>query len=157
MATPSRPPPAQAHAGEDAKQVFGPSPVRSETNQNPKLLTWTVDPDEIIDNVGRGKQALEDLLKQADEFRGSRRRGLDQEGYDMLACYRREPFEKVVDCVTGFDVIEQGLYRNPCAIKHCGAAHHLGATADNRLFHGNTLPSNPREVYVDSGDTSETL
>jgi hypothetical protein len=67
------------------------------------------------------------------------------------------PAEKVVDCVTGFDVIEQGLHRNPCAIKHCGAAHHLGATADNRLFHGNTLRSNPRGVYVDSGDTSETL
>ena len=57
---------------EDAEQVFGTSPVRSETNQNPKLFTWTVNPDAIIDNVGRGKQELEYPLGQADEFRGSR-------------------------------------------------------------------------------------
>ena len=78
MGTQSRPPPARADGGEDARQAFGTSPVRNKTNQNPKLLTWTVDPDAIIDNVGRGKQALQDPLGQADEFRGSRGRGLDR-------------------------------------------------------------------------------
>ena len=58
-----------------------------------------------------------------------------EETNDLLAPHRREPHEKVSDCFARFEVIEQSLHRNSCAIEHCGAAHHLGATADNWLFH----------------------
>jgi hypothetical protein len=66
----------------------------------------------------------------------------------LLACHRREPFEKFIDCVARFEVIEQSLDRNSCAIEHWGAAHHLGATADNWLFHVDKLQSYPRGVQV---------
>jgi hypothetical protein len=33
----------------------------AETNDNPKPFTWTADPDAIIENVRRGKQALESI------------------------------------------------------------------------------------------------
>src|SRR5206468_12876756 len=62
-----------------------------------------------------------------------------EESNDPLARDEREPFEKVIDCVARFEVIEQSLHRDSCAIEHCGAAHHLGATADNWLFHAEKI------------------
>jgi len=61
----------------------------------------------------------------------------------LLARHRREPFEKIIDCVARFDVIEQGLDRNSCAIEHCGAAHHLGTTVDNWLCHADKITPIP--------------
>jgi hypothetical protein len=78
MATPSRPPPAQAHAGEDAKQVFRHITRKERDQPKSKALHLNRRSDAIIDNVGRGKQELEDPLGQADEFRGCRGRGLDR-------------------------------------------------------------------------------
>ena len=66
-----------------------------------------------------------------------------EESNDLLARHRREPFEKVNDCIARLDVIEQGLHRNSCAIEHCGAAHHLGASADNWLFHAEKITPTP--------------
>jgi hypothetical protein len=40
----------------------------AETNQNPKPFTWTADPDAIIENVRRGKQALESIHSYVRQF-----------------------------------------------------------------------------------------
>jgi hypothetical protein len=66
----------------------------------------------------------------------------------LLARHRREPFEKVIDRVPRFNVIEQSLHRNSCAVENCGAAHHLGTAADNWMFHATRLHPYPPGVQA---------
>jgi hypothetical protein len=45
----------------------------------------------------------------------------------MTCRHRWKPFEEIVDRLTGFEIVKQGLYRNSCPVKHGGAAHDFGA------------------------------
>jgi hypothetical protein len=40
----------------------------AEANENPKLFTWTADPDAIIEKVRRGKYALESIHSHVRRF-----------------------------------------------------------------------------------------
>jgi hypothetical protein len=53
----------------------------------------------------------------------------------MLSRHRRESREKIVDRFAGLEVVEEGLHGNSRPMEHNSAAHHVGATRDNRLLH----------------------
>jgi len=71
----------------------------------------------------------------------------------MLSRHGWESFEEIIDCFTRLKVIQQRLHRDSRPVEHGSAAHHVGATGDNRLFHGNRLCLNRIVFNIKGNDT----
>src|SRR6185437_10795694 len=61
-----------------------------------------------------------------------------QKSDDALACHRREAFEKVIDCFTRLEIVEQRLHGNSRPMENGGSPHHVGAAGYDGLLHMET-------------------
>jgi hypothetical protein len=66
------------------------------------------------------------------------------------ATYRRESFQKALETVPGFNVVEQGSHQNSCASKRRLPGHDCRIANDHRL-HMSSVPSRTRRFCRFSG------
>ena len=64
-----------------------------------------------------------------------------------LSAHRREVIQKDFQCITCFEMVEQGLNRYSCAPKNGGAAMNFGIDGDQVCVHGQDTRSSGRVVY----------
>ena len=86
-----------------------------------------------IPSRGSGDKAVLRLLEEFD---------------DLLSTNGGKTGPKIVDRLSGFQVIKERLNRHPSAGKNCCAPHHFGAARDNWLSHTVRLLPTPRLVQL---------